>query len=76
MLQRIQYKGHYRNLKLNRMKVDMETEGKAVRCIDCVDRKKCPTIRVNKYAKRPCKKFCIDLNKQAKTMEEKRKKIV
>jgi len=41
--------------------------GPMVRCIDCVERKKCKRIsrNVNKYKKRECRYFVIDLVKQS-----------
>jgi len=39
-----------------------------VRCIDCVERKKCKRItkNSNKFKKRECRFFVIDLDKQSK----------
>ena len=66
-----QYHGYHRKKKLSEVKKSMETEGKPVRCIDCIIRKKCPMLRTNKYALRPCSKFVIDLARQSRKLEKK-----
>jgi hypothetical protein len=40
--------------------------GPAVRCIDCMKRKQCKRVRINKYAKKPCEDFDEDLAREAK----------
>ena len=39
--------------------------GAPVRCIDCVGRKTCGFVRINKYKSKPCTKYFADLGKQS-----------
>jgi len=63
-----QYRGYHRKKRMSEIKKDLEATGRPVRCIDCVSRKKCPMLRVNKYASKPCNKFVTDLAKQARKL--------
>jgi len=67
----ITYKGFWRGPSA--IKDKMEAEGRAVRCIDCLERKKCSHVRVNKFDLKPCKDFKVDLLKQSNLMDKKRK---
>ena len=54
---------------MRRKKVKVPITGPLVRCIDCMIRKECDRVRVNKYAKRPCKDYDEDLEREAKQNE-------
>ena len=63
--------GKHMKKKLASVKKEMETDGRLVRCMDCIDRKKCPIVRVNKYISKPCKKFVVNLKKQSNVLRKK-----
>jgi len=56
-----------------RKKMELQgKEGRAVRCIDCIKRKKdCSHLRSNKYARKPCKDYVTDLAKQSRLINQK-----
>ena len=54
--------------------VDSYTTGKPVACYECVDRRGCPRVRIDKYAKRPCSMFKQDLLREAVRNERQSKK--
>lgn len=55
-----------------RKKMEIQSkEGRTVRCIDCIKRKKCPHLRSNKYTRKPCKDYVVDLAKQSRLMNQK-----
>jgi len=50
-----------------------DKNGQTVRCADCYKRKKCSHIRVNKYARKPCKDYMADLYKESNKIRERQK---
>lgn len=72
---RIIYKGYWIKPIGQRKKMNIrDKDGRAVRCIDCVNRKNCNYLRVNKYERKPCNYYVSDLSKQARIVQQKIRK--
>jgi len=46
---------------------------KPVRCRDCIHRKKCKFVRIDKNKMKPCEGFSLDLNRASNVNKEKAK---
>lgn len=67
-----QYHGFWSKPVGLRRKMEIQGQkGRAVRCIDCIKRKDCQRVRTNKYARKPCKDYVVDLQKQSRVINQK-----